>query len=262
MVNASCFGSQERSLQCERLQVSETRHATGMKTPAHVHDALCLHFVLDGAYEESTRAGRHRLARGSLLYKPPETVHWNHFESGAVTLRIELLPAAVPALLGSLPGRVAAFDEPYLGHVAGRAHRELRIQDELSPLVLESVGLELLARIARTPDNRATAPSMARAAAAWVDDHYTLPVTLSDVAAALDAERTALAKAFRHEYGCSLGEYIRHRRVEHVASELRSGRKTALATLAHEAGFADQSHMTRLFKRAYGLTPGAWRRAL
>ena len=260
-MNAVCFGSQDRSLQGEHLQISETHHPTGLRTPAHAHDALCLHVVLDGAYEESTRAGSHRLARGMVLYKPPETVHWNHFGSGSVTLRIELLPWAFPALMTSLPGRVVAFDEPFLSALAGRAHRELRCQDQLSPIVAESLGLEILAGIARRREPKTSDRTMALAAAAWIDDHYSLPVTLSDVADAVASERTVLAKAFRAEHGCSVGEYIRHRRVEHVWSQIRSGCTTGLASLAHEAGFSDQSHMTRLFKKTYGITPGALRRA-
>ena len=41
---------------------------------------------------------------------------------------------------------------------------------------------------------------------------------------------------------------------------IRSGRPLAEAAL--DAGFADQSHMSRMFKRAYGLTPGKWVAAL
>jgi len=64
--------------------------------------------------------------------------------------------------------------------------------------------------------------------------------------------------AFHERYGTSIGEYVRNARLDWAASRLVCGDEP-LAALALEAGFADQSHLTRQFKRAYGLTPARWR---
>ncbi len=47
------------------------------------------------------------------------------------------------------------------------------------------------------------------------------------------------------------------RRLDLVRSEIRTGK--ALADIALDAGFADQSHMTRLFRATYGLSPAEFR---
>jgi AraC family transcriptional regulator len=69
-----------------------------------------------------------------------------------------------------------------------------------------------------------------------------------------------LARAFRAAYGTSPGGYLRRRRLEWAAEQLRQSERP-LAAIASEAGFADQSHFTRAFRAAYGEPPGAWRRA-
>jgi AraC family transcriptional regulator len=56
----------------------------------------------------------------------------------------------------------------------------------------------------------------------------------------------------------SVGEYLRRLRLDWAASQL-AATETPLALLAAEAGFADQSHFTRAFKRHAGLTPARYR---
>jgi AraC family transcriptional regulator len=68
-----------------------------------------------------------------------------------------------------------------------------------------------------------------------------------------------LARGFRHVWGESVGERLRRLRLEAARDALaRPG--SDLAEVAHACGFADQSHLTRAFRRAFGLTPGAYRR--
>jgi AraC family transcriptional regulator len=70
--------------------------------------------------------------------------------------------------------------------------------------------------------------------------------------------RVHLARRFRQHFGCSTTEYLRHLRVRAAAAALAST-ETPLATVALDAGFADQSHLCRTFKGETGLTPGAFR---
>jgi AraC-like DNA-binding protein len=70
------------------------------------------------------------------------------------------------------------------------------------------------------------------------------------------ADRFTIARHFRWAYGTSPDRYRTLRRLALARAAIESGR--SLARAATEAGFADQSHMTRQFKRTYGLTPGRW----
>jgi AraC-like DNA-binding protein len=69
-------------------------------------------------------------------------------------------------------------------------------------------------------------------------------------------DRFAISRAFRRFYGISPHRYLTHRRLELAMRLARGG--TPLAEAATAAGFADQSHMTRHFRDAFGVTPAVW----
>jgi AraC-like DNA-binding protein len=69
--------------------------------------------------------------------------------------------------------------------------------------------------------------------------------------------RFSLTRQFRQRYGTSPYRYLIMRRLDVVRSEIGAGK--ALAPIAIDAGFADQAHMTRMFRAAYGLSPSQFR---
>ncbi|MFD0663813.1 helix-turn-helix transcriptional regulator [Thermocatellispora tengchongensis] len=73
-------------------------------------------------------------------------------------------------------------------------------------------------------------------------------------------DRWTLARQFRAAFGTSPTRFRTMRRLDRARALIRAGH--ALGEVAAAAGFADQSHLTRMFKRAYGLTPAAWAAAL
>jgi AraC family transcriptional regulator len=78
------------------------------------------------------------------------------------------------------------------------------------------------------------------------------------VASAIGVHPAYLARVFKAHHGVSVGEYGRRLRLAWAASEIARS-DTPLATVAIRAGFADQSHFTRLFKRHVGITPARYR---
>jgi AraC-like DNA-binding protein len=70
------------------------------------------------------------------------------------------------------------------------------------------------------------------------------------------ADRFTIARHFRRAFGTSPDRYRTMRRLALARRAIEEG--DPLARAAAEAGFADQSHMTRQFKRTYGLTPARW----
>jgi AraC-like DNA-binding protein len=69
-------------------------------------------------------------------------------------------------------------------------------------------------------------------------------------------DRWTLARQFRAAFGTSPSRFRTMRQLDHARRLLQHGASLVEASIA--AGFADQSHMSRHFKSAYGLTPGGW----
>ena len=91
----------------------------------------------------------------------------------------------------------------------------------------------------------------------FLDAEKTRIVTSAELEAISGHCRFSLARQFRRIYGTSPYRYLLMRRLDLVRSEICAGK--ALAQTALDAGFADQSHMTRLFRAAYGLSPSQFR---
>jgi len=84
-------------------------------------------------------------------------------------------------------------------------------------------------------------------------------LTAGDLAAAAGCSRHAAYRAFTQAYGLAPSDYQRQLRVQAARRLLSAGVTPARAAAA--AGFADQAHLTRWFRRYYGVTPGAYRAA-
>jgi AraC family transcriptional regulator len=68
-----------------------------------------------------------------------------------------------------------------------------------------------------------------------------------------------LARAFRRHYGCTPGDYVRKLRVESACRRLATS-DAPLIEVALSAGFSDQSHFRRAFRRQVRMMPGEFRR--
>jgi AraC family transcriptional regulator len=70
-----------------------------------------------------------------------------------------------------------------------------------------------------------------------------------------------LAQTFHKTYRCTVGDYVRKLRIEYACRELATSTKP-IVDIALAAGFCDQSHFTRTFKRAIGAAPFQYRESL
>ena len=96
--------------------------------------------------------------------------------------------------------------------------------------------------------------------AVGVDDHLNGgklkgPANLSGLADGANS----IARAFRAHTGDSLGGHVRKLRLQRAAAML-GGSEQPIASIALSLGFADQSHLTRMFRAATGFTPAGYRR--
>ena len=93
----------------------------------------------------------------------------------------------------------------------------------------------------------------------FLDAHFPENVTLDALAEVAELNPFRLVRSFRTAIGMPPHAYLLHRRIRHAEHLLRRG--VATAEVAAACGFADQSHLTRTFKQANGITPARFRAA-
>lgn len=237
---------------------------------AHFHERATFATMLAGGFDldftsPALSRRRHPCPPSTVLVEPPGETHENHvFESGAQVLVIQPDPRAEELLepVSDLLGRPGTFSHGGLAAIARRLRRELDHPDPVTPVAVEAYALEMLSVAARLdPDDRLAEgpPAWLSRARDYVHEHFREAPTIAEVAEAVDVHPAHLAKVFRREFRVPLGTYIRRLRLDWAAEQLAATEKP-IASVAFEAGFADQSHLTRRLKKATGLTPAVYRR--
>jgi AraC-like DNA-binding protein len=109
------------------------------------------------------------------------------------------------------------------------------------------------------PDAPRPGASVAEDLRDLIDARFTEKVTLQDASRVLHAHPAHMVRAFSREFGISPHQYVTGRRVDLARRLLLDGMPPSLA--AAEAGFYDQSHLTRHFARAVGTSPARFARS-
>ena len=242
------------------LTLAEVRFPPGYVQNTFEPELPYLALVLDGGLVKSFRRRTMRLDRGRAVAMPVGATHGATFGSkGARIAIVKLNNGSSPA--ASCFERVVELRERGLNWLAWRLASELRASDTAAPLAAEGYALELLAATSR--ETRAE-PQPGRPPA-WLSSAEELLrarlgdcVSLTELSESIGVHPAHLARVFRARYGLSVGEYGRRLRLARAATELARTDKP-LAAVATAAGFADQSHFTRLFRRYVGTTPARYR---
>ena len=120
----------------------------------------------------------------------------------------------------------------------------------------------MMADLARARMNSAsTRPRWLRRVEDAIENSIAAPPSVEDLAALAGVHPTHLLRTFRRYQGATIANFVRHRRIEHARTEVAQS-KRPMSVIALDAGFADQSHFTRVFKRTFGETPGQYARSL
>ena len=101
------------------------------------------------------------------------------------------------------------------------------------------------------------APHVGRRLVEHVDAHLHETIRLADLAAVAGLSPFHLQRSFRASRGVSPQTFIAHRRIDRAKALLRG--RDPIAAIAFACGFSSQSHLTRVFRAATGLTPAAYR---
>jgi AraC family transcriptional regulator len=243
------------------FRLREGLYAPALRISQHDHELATLSIVIAGGYDERFGSNRRRAEPGTVIAHPEGEHHAQWHDP----VRTELLTVEVATSeLRELRTVVRLFDQPWHRKderfltLAARLRCEANKCDSHSALIMESTLLEIFA----AAEGLYVAETGGSSWLLRVRDRLeadTQPPTMQELARLAGVHPVYLARAFRRTFRCSIGEYSRQRQVGR-AMRLLGDAGRSLSAVSADAGFSDQSHMTRQIRSLTGQTPGAWRR--
>lgn len=239
----------------------------------HTHETFVIGVNVRGAHRFRCRGAEHGIPPGTLALVNPGEVHtgadlgdagWEYrgmYPSLSALQRVwhELGATgepefARPSVVDPVLARLVA--DAVTSVVAGceALEEESRIVEALTHLLDRHAATRARASASRGGDHPAV-----RVTREILETRYAEPLTLEELAQTAGLSRYYLLRLFRLQAGVTPHEYLSGVRVRAAERLLRAGASPAQA--ASDAGFSDQSHLHRHFRRILGVTPGVFRNA-
>jgi AraC-like DNA-binding protein len=247
--------------------VVEVFHArmTSHVYPMHTHESWTLLIIDDGMVRYDLHRHEHGALDQIITLLPPQVPHNGRaatpagFGKRVVYLDLSHLPASLIARAVDQP----LVSDPLLRKRIHQLHRALGQPGEEFEAEnrLAFVTERLRGHLSRTGQAGARQPALgvAHDLRALIDARFREKLTLREASSALHAHPAHLVRMFSREFGISPHQYMTGRRVDLARRLLLDGLPPGLA--AAEAGFCDQSHLSRHFTHALGVAPGRYVRS-
>lgn len=261
---------QFRMQRCNLAGVEAVEAETSHVFPKHTHEQFGIGVIFRGAQKSLSGRGIVEAGPGNMIAVNPGEVHDGTpiGETGRSWKMLYFDPRIVTDLhLDISEGKIAGFEfsrpvmtEPYLANRFQAVFAAMTADENGSAAMRrEETLLRLLADLVPGPkgfEARQPIPKAISRSKALIDDDPAASLTLADLARESGMSRFQLLRTFARVTGLTPHAYLIQRRI-HLARRLIAGGRP-LADAAIDSGFADQSHMTRIFIRNYGVSPGAY----
>lgn len=242
--------------------VTEARFAPNVVLPPHIHDRTTFGVMLEGSFDLTFAGASYDCSSSAIFTEPVGEKHGNRVGRGGarvLVLQPDHCQEEQFRPCRHLFDQITHAKHDGIKALALRMVYELRGSDSTRKLALQGLGFEMLSIAARaTTSQPSPPPAWLLQAKDQLQSTFLENVDLEDVAAAAEIHPTHLARAFRTHFRQSIGSFVRRLRLDWAGSRLAST-DDPIAQIALAAGFADQSHFTRAFKRHTGFTPGRFR---
>lgn len=255
------YGQTNNTFLLNGLTLTDTEY-TQEKVDWHYHENAYFTFILQGSVIEGNKKEVYNCSAGDLLFHNWQEPHYNikprgftrgfHIELGKNWLQ------NVSLTLEKLTGSIN-IQNPDLKLLFYRIFKEVKINDEISSLSIESLLLQVLEQtIEDTQMSLNKNPIWVTKIRKILNETFCEKLTLTDLSNSLDIHPAHLSRDFPKYFQCTLGSYIRKLKIQ-KSLILLSKKNISLSSIAFESGFADQSHFIRCFKDIVGVTPFTYR---
>jgi len=244
------------------LNLLEGIYKPEISVPLHSHEEAFFCMALSGGCEERY-AGRSRTyVSFSTEFLPANHGHsLTFFQTKTRAFSVALGPEWLKqACEYSLKLDHSVFGRPGLSSLFLRLYKESLMADTAAPIAIEGLTLQMLSEVSREndEDDERLPPRWFLQVIELLHSSFQERLTMTQIAAAVGIHRVHLARQFQRFKNCTVGEYIRVLRIQHACHQLSNSEESP-AAIGAAAGFADQSHFCRTFKRLVGMTPVQYR---
>ena len=239
----------------------------------HWHDGYGFGFLEEGAQVWRSDRGTVRGYPGDVITTNPGEVHDGR-PIGDGPRRWRIVSIDVETMAGVIAdrGRSAAISSPVIADPAliqtlrrlfscldrWNAHRDHANALAFEEALAESC-VRLMARHGSAPVGTRVPPANLSRVRDRLAEDLSDSLSLAEMAVMTGLSRYQVLRRFEQAFGLPPHAWLLHHRAERARQLIRDG--STLASSAAACGFVDQSHMTRVFTRQFGFTPGAWRAA-
>ena len=253
-----------------------TARLSAFRFEPHYHLDWHVGLVAAGVQRQSFQGQSLLLTPGTIQLMPPGEVHDGvSAAEGAYTLKtFRLSPALLKGLGEEVTGRhrlpsqaaTVLHDEPLADHLIGM-HAALQdatpdplLQEGRVMDLFESLFGRLLRPVPQSIPGSLT-PRQFSHIRDFVEAGLGEKIVLEDLAGLLDLDRFRFLKLFKRGVGMTPHAWLLRLRLERAVELMTTGRDRSITEIAHAVGFFDQSHFTRAFREAYGVTPARFQRS-
>ncbi len=223
----------------------------------------------DGPVEE------YRLRRGDIAFRPCDRKLWSDLSGGRfiqILQSRETYDSLVPELVrgGTIHLKPQdVFGDPLISQIAMTIANEIDggfVDGILADALNTALAVQVMRRFV-DPSALVIEPSSGlsrerlKRVREYVETHLDDRLTLTDLARVACLSPYHFSRSFREAVGVGPHRYVVQRRLERAKTLMRRTNQP-LVMIAEQVGFSDQSHLTSVFRRETGVTPGRYRAEL
>ena len=250
----------------DNLELMYASHITH-DYPRHVHEEYCVVIMLKGVETHVCRGKSYKAFPGDLMLLNGDEAHSSKSigtEYRIIHIRLKALNRIGVEVAGRNLG-TPYFSNPVIKDFSlfrRLLNLHLKLEQHASPLEQESDFISALG-LFLTKQNKihhfqslGKEPHCIKLVQDYLKSNYAENVSLSELASIANLSPFYLLRVFRNQTGVPPHEYQTQVRIAHARKLIHKGLSISQAAL--ETGFFDQSHLTRNFKRIFGITPGRY----
>lgn len=244
----------------------------------HWHTQYEIIHVIEGRFNVMINDGEYMINKGEALFVPSGMMHGGTpeeaeyeclvFEPDAFLRRSMMLEARGAELISNVrkPSPNVLNENKLARKLIKRIFCELRSKKEGYRLIVQGAVMQLFGELSRIEADGGEVKNKRRLkslknALTFIEEHYSEPVALDEIAAASGMNSGYLCRVFREMTHKTPIEYLNYYRIECACEQIAST-DDSMTDIALGCGFCDLSYFIKVFKRYKGVTPSAYGKQL